>query len=136
MVRFSSFLFAIVFIFSIFLFVGCGGRINEDLSSVEPTKRYSAENLISTLQSNKEYNSEEVIAVSGIVYEVNSINKRITILLAGDTLKERFVICDMNTSQISIIKTIRKGDSILIKGLLKGILKDVIMLNCVIEKDQ
>jgi hypothetical protein len=31
-------------------------------------------------------------------------------------------------------KTIKSGDSIVIKGLLKGVLTDVIMLNCVVIK--
>lgn len=125
----------IVFILSILL-LGCQGHISEDLSSIEPKMLYSADNLISTLQSEKKHNRESVIAVSGTVYEINTINKRITILLKGNEAQETFVICDMNSNQNSSIKTIKKGDSILIKGLLKGILKDVIMLNCVILKNQ
>ena len=125
----------IVFILSILL-LGCQGHISEDLSSVEPKMLYSADNLISTLQSEKKHNRESVIAVSGTVYEINTINKRITILLKGNEAQETFVICDMNSNQNSSIKTIKKGDSILIKGLLKGILKDVIMLNCIILKNQ
>lgn len=125
----------IVFILSILL-LGCQGHISEDLSSIEPKMLYSADNLISTLQSEKKHNRESVIAVSGTVNEINTINKRITILLKGNEAQETFVICDMNSNQNSSIKTIKKGDSILIKGLLKGILKDVIMLNCVILKNQ
>jgi len=136
MVRNLSFLYLLVFGCSIVLVVGCQQGTNQDISSIEPEMSYSAENLIVTLQSKKEYDSETVIAVSGIVHEVNAINKRITILLKGNTAEENFVICDMNSNQTNAIKTIRKGDSIVIKGLLKGILKDVIMLNCIIVKSQ
>lgn len=136
MVRNFSFLYTIVFSCSTLVFIGCQGRANEDLSAIEPSMVYDAKNLISVLQSNEEYESDGVIAVSGTVHEMNNMNKRITILLKGATDEERFVICDMNSSQASALKTIKKGDSILVKGLLKGILKDVIMLNCVIVKDQ
>ena len=136
MVKNSSFSYMIFFVFSALFCLGCQRLTNEDLSSIEPKKLYSTENLISTLQSNTEYDSEEVIAVTGIVHEINTINKRITILLKADKAQEHFVICDMNSSQANTIKTIKKGDSILIKGLLKGILKDVILLNCVIVKDK
>ena len=125
----------IIFIFSTLL-LGCQRNISEDLSSVEIEIQYSADSLISTLQSEKKHNLEAVIAVSGTVYEVNTINKRVTILLKGNETQETFVICDMNTNHSSSIKTIKKGDSVLIKGLLKGLLKDVIMLNCIIIKNE
>ncbi len=135
MLRNLSLFFVIVFGFIIVSFVGCQDGTDEDLSAIEPKMFYSAENLISTLQSKNQYESDIVIAVSGIVHEINTMNKRTTILLNGNVAQETYIICDMNSNQTSTIETTKKGDSILIKGLLKGKLKDVIMLNCVITKD-
>lgn len=136
MVRHISFLCKIVFICSTLLFLGCHEHKNKDLRAIKPKMSYSVENLISTLRTSKKYDKDGVIAVSGTVHEVNTINKRITIILKGNAVKNHFVICDMNANQTHLTKTINKGDSILVKGILKGILNDVIMLNCVIVNDQ
>ena len=117
-------------------FLGCNHRLNGDLTSVPASKVYTVEQLISEFQSNQQTDTELVIAVEGIVHEINNVNDRHTILLEGDTASETYVICDMNTNQLNTTEAVKSGDSILVKGLLKGILKDVIMLNCVVIKTE
>ncbi|MFT5735689.1 MAG: hypothetical protein ACI9SG_000019 [Maribacter sp.] len=129
--RFSySFVFAIIIV----CIYGCNTIINGDLTNVKPTKLFTVEQLIleSKSQLNKETEKDIVLEVNGIVHEVNYLNDRYTIFLKGKITDETYVICDMNTNQINTTKAIKSGDSIVIKGLFKGVLKDVIMLNCVV----
>ena len=88
------------------LALACQQAINEDLSTVAPRARYSTEKLITTLQSEKDYQKETVIAVSGLVHEINTKNNRTTILLKSKLQRESYVICDMNPNQITTINMI------------------------------
>lgn len=129
--RFSYIVFCTL---AILCFLGCNDPLNGDLTAVQPSKTYSVAQLISEFKSSKQTENELVVAVTGVVHEINHVNDRHTILLKGNTADETYVICDMNTNQRSTTKAVKSGDSIVVKGLLKGILKDVIMLNCVVIK--
>jgi len=136
MKRSAKFPYLFIFILVILCFLGCNDRFNGDLTSVPPSKIYTVEQLISEHQSNNKTDIEVVIAIEGIVHEINNFNDRYTILLKGDKVSETYVICDMNTNHINTTKTVKSGDSIVVKGLLKGFLKDAIMLNCVVIKTE
>ncbi|WP_339334084.1 MULTISPECIES: OB-fold protein [unclassified Croceitalea] len=117
----------------VFFIVSCQSDANQDFTNIEPEISLSADNLILNI-SNEQNEKEMVVAVAGLVHEINHVNKRTTILLKGSTKKETYIICDINPNQADNIKAIKEGDSILVKGLLKGMLRDVIMLNCIIAK--
>lgn len=134
MQRSTRFSYIVVYTLAILCFLGCNDQLNGDLTAVRPSKTYSVEQLISEFKSSKQTENEMVIAVTGVVHEINNVNERHTILLKGNTADETYVICDMNTNQRSTSKSVKSGDSIIVKGLLKGILKDIIMLNCVVIK--
>lgn len=72
---------------------------------------------------------EQVILIEGIVEDINGLNQRNTVILKGEDTK-RFVICDMQKSENLALLNV--GDTVTIKGILKGTLKDVILLNCII----
>ncbi len=134
--RSARFSYVLIFMLISQCFLGCNDPLNGDLTSVKPSSVYTVAQLISESRSAKTTDGEHVIAVKGTVHEVNTVNGRHTILLKGDTADETFVICDMNTNQSTTTQAVKSGDSILVKGLLKGILKDVIMLNCVVVKTE
>ncbi len=134
--RSSLFSCALVLMIAMLCILGCNDPLNGDLTSVQPSNVYTVTQLISESRSAKKTDGQEVIAVKGTVHEVNTVNGRNTILLKGDMADEAFVICDMNTNQSTTAPSVKRGDSVLIKGLLKGILKDVIMLNCVVVKTE
>ena len=73
----------------------------------------------------------KVIEITGTVKEVSFLNNRNTLILQGKD-KNSGVICDMNANQIDAIHKISLGDKITAKGICKGFLKDVVMLNCII----
>jgi hypothetical protein len=72
-----------------------------------------------------------VIEITGIVKEVSFLNNRNTLILQGEN-KNSGVICDMNSTQIDATSKITKGQKVTIKGMYKGFLKDVVMLNCIL----
>ncbi len=128
----TSFFFPVIFALSFFCLVACNDYLNDDLTEVSSKKTYTIDNLAVQLKSITKSDRDEVISVAGIVHEVNTINNRPTILLKGNVAAQMLVICDMNANQSKRIEKVKKGDSILIKGVFKGVLKDAIMLNCVI----
>lgn len=75
---------------------------------------------------------EKVVEIEGVVEEVNSLNNRSTIILTDKNDASFSAICDMQKIQNAKIEHIKSGDIITIKGMLKGSLKDIILLNCII----
>ena len=60
--------------------------------------------------------------------EITHLNNRITVIL--NSKNENFgVICDINTNQNEKIEQLKKHQKIRVKGICKGFLKDVIILN-------
>jgi hypothetical protein len=74
----------------------------------------------------------KIIEVTGFIKEISFINNRNTIILNSNN--ETFgVICDLNKNQEDKIKQLKKDQKIRLKGICKGFLKDVILLNCSID---
>nr|WP_298794704.1 hypothetical protein [uncultured Allomuricauda sp.] len=95
----------------------------------------SADELISIFTTNEELASnsfvEKTIEVKGVIKKINYINNRQTILLKSERFAQSFVICDMMPSTENRIGALNIGDTLAIKGICKGFLFDVIMLNCI-----
>ncbi len=100
----------------------------------------NAELLISDLKSNKEkYNAlftDQVVGIKGIISEINDKNNRHTILLQGDEKSVSLVICDMQKDQKQKTNTLKIGDTVVLKGIYKGFLKDAVFLNCILSTDK
>ena len=76
--------------------------------------------------------ADKIIEVTGHIKEIMFLNNRNTIILNSNT--ENFgVICDVNPNQKRKIKQLKKHQKIRVKGICKGFLKDVILLNCSID---
>lgn len=75
--------------------------------------------------------TNKVFDVVGKITEVSFLNNRNTLILQGNDPNSG-VICDMDPLQHAIIAKLSKGDKVRIKGVCKGFLKDVIMLNCIL----
>lgn len=76
--------------------------------------------------------SGKIIEVSGFVKEVTFLNNRNTVILYSQH-KTSGVICDIHPSQIEKIKNLKEHQKIIVKGICKGFLKDVVLLNCYID---
>jgi len=74
----------------------------------------------------------KIIEVTGFIKEISFLNSRNTIILNSNA--ETFgVICDLNPNEKEKIKLLKKHQKIRVKGICKGFLKDVILLNCTID---
>ncbi|PQJ78366.1 OB-fold protein [Polaribacter porphyrae] len=76
--------------------------------------------------------TNKIIEVIGTVKEISFLNSRNTVILQSNS-NTFGVICDVNSAEKEKIKTLKENQKIIVKGLCKGFLKDVILLNCSIE---
>ena len=100
-----------------------------------PAEQVDIGELISMFQDNEKLANdtytEKLIEVHGVVEEISFLNNRHTILLRGDKFAQNFILCDMAYESKEGKERITKGDTVKLKGVCKGYLLDVIMLNCV-----
>lgn len=74
---------------------------------------------------------DKAIEVEGIIHEISRNKQKYSILLQGNK-KNTYVICEMQKDQNSLIVNLQNGESVKIKGVFKGFLKDAILLNCIL----
>ena len=77
--------------------------------------------------------AEKTIEVVGNIKKITHINNRYTVLLQGQS-DTSHVICDVLPSSIEKVKKLKPGQTVRFKGICKGYLLDVIMLNCILIK--
>lgn len=74
---------------------------------------------------------EKAIEVKGVLQKTTKRGDIYTLLLQGDD-NRTFVLCEMEHDQNEFILNLKVGDQVKVKGILKGFLKDAIMLNCIL----
>ncbi|MCD2260980.1 OB-fold putative lipoprotein [Psychroserpens luteolus] len=74
---------------------------------------------------------EKAIEVDGILKEIKYKNDIYTLYLTDGNHKT-YILCELQSDQIEKIPQLNIGEKVKIKGILKGHLMDVILLNCVI----
>ena len=96
--------------------------------------RLSIEELLTEFNGNLEKANatfiEKVIEVEGVIKEVSYLNNRHTIILKSESFTQSFVICDMSPKGNDRTNEFVVGNTIVLRGVCKGYLLDVIMLNC------
>ncbi len=114
-----------------------GERNTIDLLDKPPELEVTAENLLiffndGTPELEYGLKAEQVLEIVGLVKETNTKNNRITTLLKGTNDRPPYIICDMQADQRALVEKLRPNDSIKIKGIFKGFLKDIVFLNCIV----
>nr|WP_181374578.1 hypothetical protein [Polaribacter aquimarinus] len=93
----------------------------------------NADDLVNSFLVNPEYSNNlytgKIIEITGFVKKVTFLNNRNTVLLYSNN-KTSGVICDIHPSQIKKVKKLKEHQEVKVKGICKGFLKDVILLNC------
>ncbi|WP_010178929.1 OB-fold protein [Aquimarina agarilytica] len=107
-------------------------RINSNHKDTSKNQSISAPQLVhlfvtNEVAANTIYKSK-LVEVEGVVKKVNFLNGRITVFLNGVSTSS--VLCDMTKSQLKVAKKLKKDQKVKLKGVCKGFLNDVIMLNC------
>lgn len=75
---------------------------------------------------------EQLVEIEGRIKEINTLNSRHTILLKGTLDTSPYIICDMQTGQEKELELLKENDTIKVKGIFKGFLKDAVFLNCIV----
>ncbi|MDT7828634.1 hypothetical protein RQM65_08155 [Pricia sp. S334] len=73
---------------------------------------------------------EHLVEIEGRIKEINAHNHRNTILLKGSEDASPYAICDMQTGQEKELEQLRENDTVKVKGVFKGYLKDAVFLHC------
>lgn len=75
---------------------------------------------------------EQAIEVDGILKQIKYKNNIYTLYLT-DGSNKTYILCELQNDQIKKVPNLVIGEHIKIKGVLKGHLKDIILLNCIIR---
>ncbi len=130
-----SWLVLLVVVFCGFLFIKMYRSSPIDINKETAALSISSKKLLTTFSTNEvSANStyvEKIIVVKGEIKKINHINDRYTVILQGQS-DISHILCDMSLSQIKDVKKLEIGQNVEIKGICKGYLMDVIMLNCIL----
>ncbi len=74
---------------------------------------------------------EKAVEIQGVIQGITYKYGRHTIILK-DSLQDTMILCELQKDQNSKIKQLEIGQNIKIKGVLKGVLMDIILLNCIV----
>ncbi|WP_299061699.1 hypothetical protein [uncultured Polaribacter sp.] len=134
---FSVFLIVLLLVLSGYLFiVPYFKKTNKNLQLIKSEASINSKELIDAYLLDEENTNTlyagKIIEVTGFVKEVTFLNNRNTVLLYSKN-KTSGIICDVHPNQIEKIKKLKKHQKIVVKGICKGFLKDVILLNCYID---
>lgn len=109
-----------------------------DITKKEPELYISAKDLVDLLEKEDKTNillSEKVVEITGAIKEINKRNNRLTVILHVEGKEHPSIICDMMDGQEEFIQKFAPKDTLIIKGVFKGTLKDAIFLNCVVSHE-
>ncbi len=128
-------LLLITFIVSfIMIYISYNKPADINVSRIENVNQLSIEELLTEFNGNLEKANatfiEKVIEVEGVIKEVSYLNNRHTIILKSKSFTQSFVICDMSPKNNDRTNEFVVGNTIVLRGVCKGYLLDVIMLNC------
>ena len=112
------------------------GSSKNNIEHVEASSSLKSDELIYSFSNNENISNSmytgKILEVVGDVKEISFLNDRNTIILHTSN-KKHGVICDVNKSEIEKFKSLKIHQQIKVKGICKGFLEDVILLNCYID---
>lgn len=133
---FLCIVFLLMIIFGVIFIAPIFESSTKNLENKNAALSLKSNDLISNFIKNEEKANKlytgKIIEVKGTVKEISFLNDRTTIILEHEN--EAFgIICDINPNQKEKIKMLKPHQKIRVKGICKGFLKDVILLNCTID---
>ncbi|KAA1247192.1 hypothetical protein [Aquimarina sp. RZ0] len=109
-------------------------REMKETQEIQTYKAFHANQLL--LESNhKNLNLESLIEkaieIEGEIKEIVYKHHKYSLLIKGNENKF-YILCEMQADQNSKISKLKPGENVKLKGILKGFLMDIILLNCII----
>lgn len=110
-----------------------------DTATLETEEQFSSEELGAIFSGNENAAItryvDKIIEVEGVIKEITYLNKHYSVLLHGQN-NSGYIICDMKPSNEAEVEKLKPGQKVNIKGVCKGYLKDVILLNCILVNSE
>ncbi|WP_405206681.1 OB-fold protein [Aquimarina sp. LLG6339-5] len=129
------FLFGLLLMVGAYVYIECYNTSHIDIINASTEISTDSQKLTASFISNENdanlIYKDKIVELVGVVKEVTFLNNRNTIVLEGEN-KNSSVLCDMQSDQLRMVKNLKKGQKIELKGVCKGFLKDVILLNCML----
>jgi len=106
-----------------------------DTGKVKTEGSFSSDE-ISVLMSSKTDSTfyqyvEKAIEVESEIKEITFREGVYTLILQGG-YNNIFLLCEMQKNQNDLVKDLKAGDMVVVKGVFKGFLNDAILLHCII----
>ncbi len=117
----------------IITFYGIMYNTEENINKHSTHKHYSSDKLIHEFK-NKSFHDliEKTIEVKGILKKIHTKNSKHTLYLS-DNNNKTFILCELQGNQSHKLSHLKIGHPVKIKGVFKGHLVDLILLNCIIK---
>lgn len=125
-------IFACLYIYAFPFFKTSEKNLEKVYSEVLLNSKQLVGSFIKNEKESNELYVDKIIEVVGTVKEVSLLNNKYTILLYSENEKSG-IICEIHKSQLEKVISLMKNQKIKVKGICKGFLKDVILLNCYID---
>ena len=125
--------FSLILVFAFFLFNAFRSNVI-NLSKVKVEESFSTNEILVKHEERDETMKmfiEKAIEIEGEIKEITLRDGKYTVILKGDS-KRAYILCEMQKNQSDKVLELTVGQKVRIKGVLKGFLIDVILLNCVI----
>ena len=130
---------SVILVFGLYMVWHISRPDTENLLQRESQLHINAIDLIALLEDNQIDStilySNNIVEITGTIKEINNRNNRTTIILNGGKKEHPSIICDMLLNQEEQIKNFSINDTIVLRGMYKGFLKDAIFLNCIVTHE-
>ena len=77
---------------------------------------------------------DQTINVHGLAHSIQ-ITDTSAVVLLNDGYSSTSVVCQFENESIEEMKKIKRGDEVTVKGICSGYLVDVVMVRCVLDKE-
>lgn len=124
---------SLIIISSILLYGFITGGIT-DTEKIQTQKSFTTSEFINQLNNKQKklYNFiEKAIEINGEIKEITYQDHKYSLILKGKN-ENTYIICEMQANQSKQVLDLKVGDIVNLKGILKGFLMDIILLNCII----
>ncbi len=129
-------LYLFILILSIGVFVLIFSNKEKNYANTKPSFVVNSNELINAyIQDEEKANAlytDKLIEISGTIKKINYLNQKSSIILNSD-FNDSGIICELNNSESSKLSKLSKNRKVIVKGICKGFLKDVVLLNCYLD---
>ncbi|GGG04724.1 hypothetical protein GCM10011344_01350 [Dokdonia pacifica] len=123
---------AVIGLYAVFNYEGIDTREAKTEMSITTNELFK--NFNNEKEASFEQYIEKALEIKGTLYQITYKNNKYSLLLRGNQI-DQLVLCEMQVDQAPIVESLKIGDEVMVKGILKGFLMDAILLNCIVIEE-